>query len=252
MKIGAVQKRLLAVVKPLAAEKRHDLEVLKLGSSGLKRTDFIWHYLLQSFATMGRASGANGLISNRENYQRVKYEELAALTPKKREKQVNQVCLFAKVRMPKQKARYILRCFEQVRDLGGPEKTKRLLLAEPGRDSKIAFLREFHGIGRKYSRNIMMDVYHEDFRDSIAIDVRIKSISEMLGVSFTDAEYIQHEGFYVDVAHLAGLNGWELDRLLFNFHKEVKQRLNPADKSCQSDKHPRKTCIGKAMNYCKR
>ena len=40
------------------------------------------------------------------------------------------------------------------------------------------------GIGDKYARNIMMDVYHEDFRDSIAVDARIKAVSERLGLSF--------------------------------------------------------------------
>ena len=55
-----------------------------------------------------------------------------------------------------------------------------------------------------------MDVYHEDFRDSIALDLRIKAISEALGLSFSS--YTEHERFYLDVAREAGLNGWELDR----------------------------------------
>jgi thermostable 8-oxoguanine DNA glycosylase len=225
MKIKSAQNRLLAVVRLLATEKRLYLEDLKRNRSGLKRPDFIWHYLLQSFATMGKASGWEGFIKNQDNYQRVTFEALAALTPKMREKQVYEICRAAKVRMPDTKARYILECFQQVRSLGGPEKAKELLLAEPGRDSKIKFLRKLRGIGPKYSRNIMMDVYHKDFRESIAIDARIKSISKALRISFSDSEYSQHEAFYLEVAHLAGLNGWELDRLLFNFADEVKRRL---------------------------
>lgn len=69
----------------------------------------------------------------------------------------------------------------------------------------------------------MMDVYHEDFRGSIAIDVRIKAISTALGVSFNT--YEEHEQFYLDVAAEAGLNGWELDRLLFWFRAKVEQKL---------------------------
>jgi hypothetical protein len=69
----------------------------------------------------------------------------------------------------------------------------------------------------------MMDVYHEEFRDSIALDVRIKAISEALGLSF--ATYVEHESFYLAVARQAGLNGWELDRLLFNFRREVEAKL---------------------------
>ena len=50
-----------------------------------------------------------------------------------------------------------------------------------------------------------------------------ESISELLGLSF--ASYSAHEAFYLDVARQAGLNGWELDRLLYNFLDEVKSRL---------------------------
>ena len=61
----------------------------------------------------------------------------------------------------------------------------------------------------------MMDVYHEDFRNSIAIDVRVKKISENLGLNFS--KYQEHENFFLDAAREANLNGWELDRLMYNF-----------------------------------
>jgi hypothetical protein len=203
--------------------KRTELERLKQKHSGLTRPDFIWHYLLQSFSTMGRASGWHGLIGNKENYQRITFNVLASLNPKDRRTQVRQVCLVAKVRMPDRKADFILRCFDYVRQLGGPESAKAKLLAQPGREAKIRFLQTFPGIGPKYARNIMMDVYHEDFRDSIAIDVRINAISKALGLEFSS--YAEHESFYITVARDAGINGWELDRLLFNFREEVESRL---------------------------
>jgi endonuclease III len=215
--------RLVAVVRPLAAEKRPDLERLKEGHRDLARPDFLWHYLLQSFSTMGRASGWHGLIGTQDNYRRVTYTALAALTPDARAAEVRQVCRTARIRMPDRKADYILGCFEHVTRLGGPEAAKAKLLAQPGREAKLAFLRSFPGIGPKYARNIMMDVYHDDFRDSIALDVRIKAISDALGLSF--ASYAEHESFYLDVAREAELNGWELDRLLFNFRREVESRL---------------------------
>ena len=61
----------------------------------------------------------------------------------------------------------------------------------------------------------MMDVYHEDFRDSIAIDSRIQAISEQWELEFDS--YQDHEAFYLEVSKLANLNGWELDRLMFRF-----------------------------------
>ena len=219
----SAKERLVSIVCVLAAEKRNELERLKQEYDGLSRPDFIWHYLLQSFSTMGRASGWHGLIGNKNNYQRVTYAVLAALTPEERHIQVRQVCCEAKIRMPDTKTDYILRCFDYVKQLGGLEAVKAKLFAQPGRETKIRFLQTFPGIGPKYSRNIMMDVYHEDFRDSIALDIRIKAISDLLGISFSS--YAKHESFYLTVAKDAGINGWELDRLLFNFNKEVGLRL---------------------------
>ena len=56
-----------------------------------------------------------------------------------------------------------------------------------------------------------MDLYHEEFRDSIAVDGRISAISAVLGLRFRS--YAEEEAFYIEVAKEAGLNGWELDRL---------------------------------------
>lgn len=221
--------RLAEVVRQLAAEKRAELEKLKSGYLGLSRPDFIWHYLLQSFSTMGRAAGWEGLIGNQENYRRVTYEVLGKLPPDARRSQVLEVCRAAKLRMPAKKAGFIVACFDHVQHLGGLEAAKAQLLEQPGREAKMAFLDAFPGIGEKYARNIMMDVYHEDFRDSIALDVRILAISKALGLTFTS--YRAHEAFYVDVAQAAGLNGWELDRLLFHFRSEVELRLGMSAKA---------------------
>jgi hypothetical protein len=220
---NTAKSRLVSIVRALATEKRPELERLKQGYSDIARPDFIWHYLLQSFATMGRASGWRGLIGNQENYRRVTYPALAALTLEDRDSQVRETCRAAGIRMPDRKASFILGCFEHITKLGGVEAVKSKLLSLPGREAKIAFLQTFPGIGPKYARNIMMDVYHEDFRESIAIDARIQSISQALGLTFMS--YLEHEAFYLDVAREAGLNGWELDRLLFNFRRDVETRL---------------------------
>jgi hypothetical protein len=73
------QTRLVAVVRGLAVEKRADLDKHKENHADIARPDFIWHYLLQSFATMGRSAGWHGLIGNRANYDRVTYSALRAL-----------------------------------------------------------------------------------------------------------------------------------------------------------------------------
>ncbi|HSH37478.1 MAG TPA: hypothetical protein VK993_01725 [Chthoniobacterales bacterium] len=71
-----------------------------------------------------------------------------------------------------------------------------------------------------------MDVYHEDFRKSIAIDARIEMLSRSWGLTFRS--YEEHERFYLDVAHRAGIEGWELDRLMFHHAAEFLARVSKA------------------------
>lgn len=229
MALKSSKTRLVRAIELVWEEKRAEIERKKRAASkGTRRKDFVWHYLLQSFATMGRASGWKGLIGNPANYQRLRYPTLAGLSPAARSKQVFKVCRAAKIRMPDRKARFILACFEEVKRLGGPSGAKRKLMSLRGRESKIEFLDHFTGIGPKYARNIMMDVYHPDFRDCIAIDVRIKSLLSVLGIRFRESKYMEHEKFLLEAAHLAGLSGWELDRLMFNFGERLKQELELA------------------------
>jgi hypothetical protein len=138
--------------------------------------------------------------------------------------------------MPDRKGHFIVGCFDRIRGMGGPEAAKDQLLAQRGRESKIRWLKEMPGIGDKYARNIMMDVYHEDFWDSIAVDARIKSVSERLGLSFPS--YSEHEDFYLGVAEQAGLNGWELDRLLYNFLPDVLSGLQLASSASEQGAVP--------------
>lgn len=218
------QKELLAsILRTVSINNRSMLEDQKKGYKEIKRPDFLWHFLLQSFSTMGRSSGWNGLIGNKENYNKVKYDHLNSLSEIDREALVKLVCREAKVRMPNQKAKYILKCFIQIKNMGGPEAAKEKLFSLKGRNQKISFLRQFYGIGPKYSRNIMMDVYHEDFRDSIAIDARIKAISKLLDLNFR--KYEEEENFYLEVGKKANLNGWEVDRLLYNHRTTVEEMI---------------------------
>ena len=225
MDITAAQDRLIGVLRTLATEKRAELERHKERACDLERSDFLWHILLESFATLGSAAGYDSLIANQANYCRLTYQVLADLTPEERESQIGKVCRDAQgLRYPETKADWVRVSFDQIKDLHGPEAAKTMLLAQSGRPAKIKFLKQFKGIGDKYARNIMMIVYHEDFRDSIAIDTRIKNVTTALGLSFMS--YDEHEAFYLAVARQAGINGWELDRLLFWFKDEVLIRLD--------------------------
>jgi hypothetical protein len=224
MQVDQARRKLSGVARKIAGVRRGELERMKESVSQIERPDFLWHYLLQSFATMGRAAGWKGLIGNKRNYDALRYPVLESLSSDERSEQVRRTCRNAGIRMPEMKAGYILGCFAAIRGMGGPEAARARLLAQHGREGKIRFLKALPGIGDKYARNIMMDVYHEEFRDSIAVDSRIKSISDLLGLEFPT--YAEHEAFYLAAAREAGLNGWELDRLLFNFLADFTRELS--------------------------
>ncbi len=178
-----------------------------------KRHDFVWHILLQSFATWGGARGHEGLIGNRENYDRVTFDALSELDTGKRLATLIEVFRAAKIRYSGMKAKLMARNYDLMARMGGPVEAKRQALAQEGKEAKIVFMKRFHGIGPKYARNIWMDVYHPDFHDTIAVDLRIKKITKALGYSFKT--YEEEERFYQEIADEAGLQGWEVDRLLY-------------------------------------
>jgi endonuclease III len=213
-----VLKKLAWTAGTLAKLKRPWLESQKAHCADLKRDDFLWHYLLQSFATLGGVSGSHGLIHNKDNYRQMSYDVFNnILEEAERLRHASEIFSIAKVRYANKKAHYIVACFKKIHGMGGLLAAKEALLRKPDRDEKIGFLKSFPGVGDKYARNIMMDVYHEDFHDSVAVDSRIQTISEKWGLKFNS--YAEHESFYLNVAHIADLNGWELDRLMFQFQR---------------------------------
>jgi hypothetical protein len=184
---------------------------------------FVWDSLLQSFSTMGNSRGWQGLVETPANWDRVTHEAIRRLANGKRLEHIDGVLRDAVVRMPAQKAKWLVANFDRIERMGGVESAKQKAFASKGRDGKIAFMTQFDGIGDKYARNIWMDVYEPDFHDAIAIDERIKKISAILGVSF--AAYDEHERFYQELATEAGLQPWELDRLLYHFNVPILAAL---------------------------
>lgn len=209
----AAKRRLSMAVVPIAAMMRDKFASLKAEAAAWNHPHFIWNALLQSFGTMGNSRGA-ALVKDPKIRATVQFNRLRKLTLAARAKAIREALYAAKVRMPDRKTEWLMENFDRIVAEGGPAKVKAKLESCPGRDAKIAYLRSFRGIGDKYARNILMDVYHPDFRDSIAYDERLKKVSKALGVEF-GGDYHAAERFFLEVAHMAGLNGWELDRLLY-------------------------------------
>ncbi|MEO5953305.1 MAG: hypothetical protein ABIQ44_12640 [Chloroflexia bacterium] len=215
--------QLIRVVSEMAQKYRDDLEARKAHGGDLSRPDFIWHSFLQGMATMGNANGYAGLIENPENYQQVTFDRLVLLSPEDRLAKISEILGKAKVRWARSKAAYLSTNVDRILELGGLEVVRDILVNSPGREGKIKFLASFAGIGPKYARSVLMDTYHEDFRDSLALDSRIQKVTNALGLTFPN--YQSHEDFYIEAAHEAGINGWEMDRILYNYTNEVLQAL---------------------------
>ncbi len=204
--------KLVRAVKAIDPAKIRALDELKR-TDHWDQDDFIWEALLVSMATMGNSRGAI-LVKDERYHKRVTWDRIVNLPLSRREEELVAALSAAKVRMARKKARWLAENSVRIEREGGPAAVKVLLMQCKGREEKIRYLDTFAGIGPKYARNVLMDVYHPDFRDSIAIDERIKKVSKALGVAF--AGYEAAEKFYIGVAHCANLTGWELDRLLYS------------------------------------
>lgn len=177
------RERLAEVGRLVATKHRHKLDDVKAeGTASFERDDWLWESLLGSFSTMGRSKGVV-LVRDPKLHNRVTYASLARLPRNGRKRRLKNTLRAARlVRMPDKKADWLFKAFERISDMGGPLAAKTRQLSAPGRERKLEFLRSFDGIGPKYSRNMLMDAYHPEFHDSIALDQRIMSVSRLLGL----------------------------------------------------------------------
>ena len=216
------KRTLVRAVCAVYPARRADLEKRKRqGRTIWNAPDFIWEQLLRSFSTMGNSLGKL-LMEDATLHDRVTYSAVARLTPRERRATLRLTLAAARVRMAERKADWLCSNFQRIERDGGPDNVKAMLCSCSGRAAKIDFLLTFDGIGDKYARNILMDAYHREFRDSIAYDVRLMKIAKELNLKF--ANYEEAERFFLNVAKAAGLNGWELDRLLYNATDDILAR----------------------------
>lgn len=226
--VESAAARLAAALRATVAGRSTDLAKLKADAARdhadlLANDDGLWHLLLVSFSTLGDSKGYDRLIADPANYDRVTFQAIADCPAAERLTHLETVLRAARVRYPDNKAGYLLYNYDWILQQGGPSAVRDKMLATTGWEEKLAFVQQFKGIGPKYGRNLFMDLYHPDFRDSIAIDSRIASVTAALGLSF--ARYKEHEAFYLEAGKLAELNGWEVDRLLYWFRDEVLAAL---------------------------
>lgn len=218
-------RRLAAAVREVAEEKRDALERLK-ATARRRRKDpaFVWTRLLGAYATLAGSSAYHRIIGEDERpVAELRFEKLLK-DPEKREEALHCKMRAAGVVWSRKKARWAAAAFELIAAEGGPEKVTAELFCRRGAEEKIRFLQRFPGVGPKYARDIMMDAWDPDFRDTVAVDSRLEGVAQAIGVDL-ESDYAEKERFFQDVAREAGLTGWELDRTMYEFTDEVYRAL---------------------------
>jgi hypothetical protein len=207
---------LVAALKNLPPFMRRRLLELKAEAKELrKRPDLLWYLLLQSAATWGKSAGWDGLCADPATLASVAYSKLADLDQEDCQAELLAALRKAKVRWATRKARLLAANVSRIQEKGGNKQATKEMLGLSGFKAKFNFIRSFAGIGVKYGRNVWMDIYDADFRDSIAVDQRLDKLRVALGLA--DRGYKAAENFFGLIAREAGLEPWELDRLLYNF-----------------------------------
>ena len=186
------------------------------------RSDTLWFELILSMSTL-QGSHGNTLAVNDEYYAQVEYENLVQMDEEDRIAHLKEVLLEAGVNMHNKKSMYISSHVQRIESMGGLEEAQDEFSSRTGKDEKIEFLKQFKGIGDKYARNIGMDLFHPDFRDTLALDTRIKNVTDELGIEFNS--YEQHEKFYVSAANSLSITPWELDRILYRYTDEIIEEI---------------------------
>jgi hypothetical protein len=214
--LASRRSKLLASLRALPEPMKQRLSDLKKHATQLRqRSDLLWFELVQAAATLGNSRGWENLRDDAETLASISYSTLRPLTHEEREARVLAAFRKAKVRMQTLKAPQLAANFLRIEELGGVEQATQTMLSLRTRLEKFAFIKSFEGVGEKYARDIWMDVYDHSFRDAVAIDARVKSVSDAIG--FVGTGYESYESFFVSIANDANLEPWELDRLLYNF-----------------------------------
>ena len=109
-----------------------------------------------------------------------------------------------------------------VKSLGGPERATQAMLSLSGKEKKQAWIRQFKGVGVKYSNDIWMDICDPDFTDAIALDARVKNFASALGFNPKSSSL---ERDLLKFAKSCHLTGWEFDRLIYNYGNVVLAQI---------------------------
>lgn len=206
---------------PMKIDLREELNAIQTKAiAGGKQPDILWRRLCSVTATSGSSVNAEAFMQRYETDLRF---EALPKTSRARTKVIQSVLASAKVpRMRKRKADDLSENYKIVSALGGPVQATKIMLSLSGKKEKQAWVRQFRGVGQKYSNDIWMSIHDPDFNDAIALDARVKGFAKALGF---DVKSSKLEVELLEFAKNCGLSGWELDRLIYNFGSLIIKTL---------------------------
>lgn len=211
--------KVVRAVQALAQEHAEALERSKAGAvEHGGHADWPWNGIVLSAATLGGSWRWDKRVKPIYDAE-LSWAALDGLPEEERRGRFNKVG-----RYWRRTSAFLERMYERLSQEGGPHVTRSKLAAMRGPEI-LAFWSAFDGVGPKYARNIMMDVHHPSFRQGFfAIDSRIQKLLPVLGYEGTK-QYGAMEGFLNQLADDAGVDGWDLDRLLYQRHDDVIARV---------------------------
>lgn len=180
--------------------------------------DWIWTALITSVATL---QGVPDMAALHKQQAKWNWLAIEGLGDHQLIERIYQVYLNSGVRQAERKSKWFAWNRQYIITHGGPQQYHQIF-ANQNLHRAIHMLREFQGIGAKYSRNIGLDAADERFENCIAIDSRLMKIANRVaGVPATrfnaadDPSYTEWEDWFLGVAQELEITGWQLDRTLF-------------------------------------
>jgi hypothetical protein len=180
--------------------------------------DWPWKGLVLSGATRGGSKRADSVMQHYETL--FSWSVISSISDRDRSDRLLKVGRF---KGPT--ARFLEGIYAHIRNVGGLSNMRNHLESMSASEI-VNFWQAFWGIGPKYARNIMMDVYDSRFHNGyFALDSRIGRLLPKLGFK-AGSKYEEQEVFLSGLAFEIGVECWELDRLLYNRNHQLYEQLS--------------------------
>ena len=229
--------KLIDVTKAFRSRTRRHFR--RLGAWRRLSNNDIWMRCVYQVAVVGNSACLARLHASRSAQVTLQFERLILLPPGKRATAVHSILRTHRVRYVSErpsechKTRAVLRNLSFLVSVpGGPQGYLRQLATEKDENERARQLgKDLHYIKLKGSRDLMAELGLA--RNVVALDVRLLNLLRLAGVRVSSKAQ-NHEATYrrlqdallEQVARPAGVNGVQLDRILFNNYEDILSEMS--------------------------